>query len=857
MDRSPVPFPSLSQQGEETQNPDTRPSSLRIHSSPSLPNIWVPTQHGSAPPHLAQRLQARYRPHLRPLDLAATPTTPTKSQYASPGKRSTTSSPCRPAALLTPPLTPSSSFNSTAQDGPSTPPEANSPLRWVHNMPESPTAMKGHSSLPHGGYLTPTSVRSQSMSSDSGYAKSTVGAGPDAMSALATGLASVDITPRDERKDVLGTPTIAGDVPGAQTPSFDFGETREETQSSHFLLIRSVPPSAPATKLRDVFSLTGDVKGIWVRFQETHGIIVVAYYDIRHAVRARRQIVSQALPGLEEVRLEAVFITPERLEMITGKSSFVDETDGSLFVTFEDRRFQPSSLQNVLSSFGELLSFEATEPHEQVYHVEYCDVRDSANAYRALHERTFMGVRLRLYKNAIQPEPLHQFPTSYHPRYLSASASHSQARTHPDNSPRSAQTDREMRCSEGRIRPRSVSASENMGAPDAVSRLRGRESPPEHSRRSSNDLFFDAIGKIPATPQTPLRPRSISIGPDADDMTRQPRTEYSYEPSSYVYSDTAFPQHLAPSAASAYEYHYHSQPYLAPLANGVPADHWAYGAPPPPSVEYRLPPSPRSGPNQSTALPPSPRRPQRNTHRSEFGQNDADAFLHHPAASSARLHVPRGSSLESSPVEARNANANNMISEKNQLNIETIELGKDMRTTVMIKNIPNKMSDKDLMDFIAHVCPRRIDFLYLRMDFQNGCNVGYAFVNFITVGDLLHFAKSRLGVKWNMYSSEKILQMCYATYQGKEALVEKFKNSCIMDERESWRPKIFYSDGSNQGLPEPFPPPTHLRRKERSSHNRGALFVPGNNFRHDRRGDGGSTLYHHRPQAGPPRMSHR
>jgi hypothetical protein len=65
-------------------------------------------------------------------------------------------------------------------------------------------------------------------------------------------------------------------------------------------------------------------------------------------------------------------------------------------------------------------------------------------------------------------------------------------------------------------------------------------------------------------------------------------------------------------------------------------------------------------------------------------------------------------------------------------------------------------------------------------------------------------------------------------YRGKEALVEKFKNSCIMDEREAWRPKIFYSEpGPEQGLPEPFPAPTHLRRKERSSFNRGALYVPG------------------------------
>lgn len=166
--------------------------------------------------------------------------------------------------------------------------------------------------------------------------------------------------------------------------------------------------------------------------------------------------------------------------------------------------------------------------------------------------------------------------------------------------------------------------------------------------------------------------------------------------------------------------------------------------------------------------------------------------------------------------------------ENNQLDIQKIEQGLDTRTTVMIKNIPNKMTDKELTNFINDVCPRRIDFLYLRMDFQNGCNVGYAFVNFINVQDLLRFAKMKLNQRWNLYSSEKVLQMSYANYQGKEALVEKFKNSCIMDEREEWRPKIFYSEpGPMQGLPEEFPKPTHMRRKERSSFNRGALFVPG------------------------------
>ncbi|KAJ3802944.1 RNA recognition motif 2-domain-containing protein [Lentinula aff. detonsa] len=167
--------------------------------------------------------------------------------------------------------------------------------------------------------------------------------------------------------------------------------------------------------------------------------------------------------------------------------------------------------------------------------------------------------------------------------------------------------------------------------------------------------------------------------------------------------------------------------------------------------------------------------------------------------------------------------------ERNQLNLAKIENGTDSRTTAMIKNIPNKMTDKDLIQYIAKVIPRRIDFLYLRIDFKNGDDINLKDGISISVEDLLLFAKARLGQKWNMFSSEKVLQMSYANYQGKEALVDKFKNSCIMDEREAWQPKIFYSEpGPDQGLLQPFPAPTHQRRKERSSHNRGALFVPGN-----------------------------
>ncbi|EED78013.1 predicted protein [Postia placenta Mad-698-R] len=301
-------------------------------------------------------------------------------------------------------------------------------------------------------------------------------------------------------------------------------------------------------------------------------------------------------------------------------------------------------------------------------------------------------------------------------------------------------------------------------------------------------------------------------------------------------NDYAFPTVSYPAQAGIY-----AEATVPSVAN----IHWAYAAPPVPAIEYCIPPSPRAmyhHPMPATSRKPSSAVHQRQNHRRDPSPEEYGLYesLHTNASYG---HVSPGATLDmQSAIDSRlhsgTAAGNGNISEKNQLNVGAIEQGKDMRTTVMVKNIPNKMSDKDLLAFIN----------------KNGCNVGYAFVNFITVGDLLHFAKTQLGVKWNMYSSEKVLQMCYATYQGKEALVEKFKNSCIMDERESWRPKIFYSDGPDQGLPEPFPAPTHLRRKERSSHNRGALFVPGPNYQR-REASESPSLFHRRPH--PPRMSAR
>jgi len=63
--------------------------------------------------------------------------------------------------------------------------------------------------------------------------------------------------------------------------------------------------------------------------------------------------------------------------------------------------------------------------------------------------------------------------------------------------------------------------------------------------------------------------------------------------------------------------------------------------------------------------------------------------------------------------------------------IENIVNGLDERTTIMIKNIPNKYTQQMLLSTIDRSQRDNYDFFYLPIDFKNNCNMGYAFINFV------------------------------------------------------------------------------------------------------------------------------
>ncbi|KAM3073805.1 hypothetical protein ACMFMG_008430 [Clarireedia jacksonii] len=135
-------------------------------------------------------------------------------------------------------------------------------------------------------------------------------------------------------------------------------------------------------------------------------------------------------------------------------------------------------------------------------------------------------------------------------------------------------------------------------------------------------------------------------------------------------------------------------------------------------------------------------------------------------------------------------NSNQATGHHNHVDINRIEQGIDVRTTVMLRNIPNKVDQAMLKSIIDESSHGRYDFMYLRIDFSNDCNVGYAFINFVDPLDIIDFVLARSNQKWHRFKSDKVAEVSYATIQGRDCLVQKFRNSSVMLEPPHYRPKV-------------------------------------------------------------------
>ncbi|XP_031130518.1 protein MEI2-like 5 [Ipomoea triloba] len=150
-------------------------------------------------------------------------------------------------------------------------------------------------------------------------------------------------------------------------------------------------------------------------------------------------------------------------------------------------------------------------------------------------------------------------------------------------------------------------------------------------------------------------------------------------------------------------------------------------------------------------------------------------------------------------VKRVEVNGNQIDNKRFQLDLDKIRTGGDARTTLMIKNIPNKYTSKMLLATIDENHRGTYDFLYLPIDFKNKCNVGYAFINMLSPSLIIPFYEAFNGKKWEKFNSEKVASLAYARIQGKGALVAHFQNSSLMNEDKRCRPIVFHSESSESG----------------------------------------------------------
>jgi len=138
---------------------------------------------------------------------------------------------------------------------------------------------------------------------------------------------------------------------------------------------------------------------------------------------------------------------------------------------------------------------------------------------------------------------------------------------------------------------------------------------------------------------------------------------------------------------------------------------------------------------------------------------------------------------------------------KNQNMEEMSKLSKgEAPTTLMIRNIPGKYTQDDLMqDMSDKSFAHTYDFLYLPMDKGTGAGVGYAFVNFIDTAVAAKFTKSFDGYRFSRQqrSSKKLAKISVAHLQGLEKNLQHYKNAAVnAPNDECRRPVIIASIAS-------------------------------------------------------------
>ncbi|KAL3780276.1 hypothetical protein ACHAWO_007053 [Cyclotella atomus] len=516
-------------------------------------------------------------------------------------------------------------------------------------------------------------------------------------------------------------------------------------------------------------------------FAESKGVYFVTFYDLRSArlaiaelPKALNQMVSASGSEQIEVKycvpLNSSTATDESMLLVSNLPGTIDEQD----------------INQAMSSFGEIrnVHYQAgmsdDDSDRVTYLVEFYDIQDARQALMELEHSTPWGTDVVVKVGSRNPtkrkqgKELFVLMSSWR-QGLKADSANNFVSPSPSPKPPDVAMSQQADVTN---QMNGLAANSSYAAAQVQQNYQYNVQNQDFQQQYSTQLVVGPDGNymyvlVPNQPQAPAPQAYGFPGQMVIDPHAHQHQQYMYQNQQYVQN----PQHLQMD-------HYQIQMQYNNIQGSNHALH-VQDSHAPPTQFVRLPSDMNTWNSGSLSS----------------GSGQSPAHLHGQQTS---LHK-RMSDLKSTTSHGSGSSSGNRAREDEHtslsLDIESVRHGRDTRSSLMVRNIPNKYTQKMLLAEFAESghASDKMDFFYLPIDFKNKCNRGYAFVNFVDYKDIIPFFDAYNGNSWSKFNSDKICDITYARIQGKAAMLKRFENSALMEKDDEYRPMVFVSHGERKG----------------------------------------------------------
>ena len=111
-------------------------------------------------------------------------------------------------------------------------------------------------------------------------------------------------------------------------------------------------------------------------------------------------------------------------------------------------------------------------------------------------------------------------------------------------------------------------------------------------------------------------------------------------------------------------------------------------------------------------------------------------------------------------------------SEGEDVNVDKLRSGEDTRTCVMLRNLPNRYHMENLHNMLYEAVGDHYNIVSLPLDSDTHRNLGYCFVKFKSVDDLIRAYEHMQGRSWPYSESHKTCRFCYAKIQREGSIAK-------------------------------------------------------------------------------------